>query len=273
MQDILVLTAIPAPTAALVYAASLAKYFDAAVTGLHVCEPIVLPVDTSLTAAAGLVVAWAQERLTRARAASVEFSRWARRADIERSSWLVAQGPMLETVAFAGNWHDLLVVERDDSAGWGTINALGQLILKAQLPVVVLPNLHNLPAALDCIAVAWNGSPESTRALHASLPLLRRARRILLLSGQRRAPFSPVIEPPAFDVGNYLECHKLNFEQCLLERPSEHSGTEILELAASMRADLLVMGGYGRSRFSEWVLGGATRHVLREARIPVLLRH
>jgi nucleotide-binding universal stress UspA family protein len=39
------------------------------------------------------------------------------------------------------------------------------------------------------------------------------------------------------------------------------------------RADMLVMGAYGRSRFSEWMLGGATRHVLTWADIPVLMRH
>lgn len=38
-------------------------------------------------------------------------------------------------------------------------------------------------------------------------------------------------------------------------------------------AELLVMGAYGCSRFSEWVLGGATRHVLAWAKLPVLLRH
>jgi len=33
------------------------------------------------------------------------------------------------------------------------------------------------------------------------------------------------------------------------------------------------MGAYGRTRFSEWIFGGATRHVLGNACIPVLMRH
>jgi nucleotide-binding universal stress UspA family protein len=40
-----------------------------------------------------------------------------------------------------------------------------------------------------------------------------------------------------------------------------------------MGADLLVMGAYGRSRFSEWALGGATRQVLNRAHLPVFMRH
>jgi nucleotide-binding universal stress UspA family protein len=33
------------------------------------------------------------------------------------------------------------------------------------------------------------------------------------------------------------------------------------------------MGAYGRTRFSEWVFGGATRYVLTEAPLPVFMRH
>jgi len=40
-----------------------------------------------------------------------------------------------------------------------------------------------------------------------------------------------------------------------------------------MRADLLVMGAYGRSRLRERILGGATRRVLSQATLPVLMQH
>jgi len=33
------------------------------------------------------------------------------------------------------------------------------------------------------------------------------------------------------------------------------------------------MGGYGHSRLGEFVLGGATRHILRQITIPVLMSH
>jgi nucleotide-binding universal stress UspA family protein len=45
----------------------------------------------------------------------------------------------------------------------------------------------------------------------------------------------------------------------------------LLTAAASAQADLLVMGAYGRSRLSEWAFGGATRQVLHDADLPVLL--
>ncbi len=47
-------------------------------------------------------------------------------------------------------------------------------------------------------------------------------------------------------------------------------GQTLLDRAASLQADLLVMGAYGHSRLRELVFGGATRHVLFEADLPVL---
>jgi len=38
-------------------------------------------------------------------------------------------------------------------------------------------------------------------------------------------------------------------------------------------ADLLVMGGYGHSRFREILLGGATRTILESMTVPVLMSH
>ena len=38
-------------------------------------------------------------------------------------------------------------------------------------------------------------------------------------------------------------------------------------------ADLLVMGAYGHSRFREAILGGATRNMLEQAEVPVLMAH
>jgi nucleotide-binding universal stress UspA family protein len=50
-------------------------------------------------------------------------------------------------------------------------------------------------------------------------------------------------------------------------------GEALLEEAKAHQADLLVMGGYTRSRFTEMLLGGATREMLAKADIPLLMHH
>jgi nucleotide-binding universal stress UspA family protein len=49
-----------------------------------------------------------------------------------------------------------------------------------------------------------------------------------------------------------------------------NAANEILNHAAEMKADLLVMGTHGRSGFERLVLGSITEKVLRKARCPVL---
>lgn len=47
----------------------------------------------------------------------------------------------------------------------------------------------------------------------------------------------------------------------------------LLSHAADMQADFIVMGGYGRSRLWELVLGGVTRTMLETMTVPVLMSH
>jgi nucleotide-binding universal stress UspA family protein len=47
----------------------------------------------------------------------------------------------------------------------------------------------------------------------------------------------------------------------------------LLKHAATIQADLIVVGGYGHSRLREWMLGGVTRELLGTAIVPVFFSH
>jgi nucleotide-binding universal stress UspA family protein len=72
---------------------------------------------------------------------------------------------------------------------------------------------------------------------------------------------------------DYLAWHGVSAQAVLLPPGRSGVGARILAEAASRAASLLVMGAYTRSRLREWVLGGATRHVIAKATIPVLMAH
>jgi nucleotide-binding universal stress UspA family protein len=50
-------------------------------------------------------------------------------------------------------------------------------------------------------------------------------------------------------------------------------GEVLLREAHHLDADMIVMGLYGHSRLREVVLGGASRHLLQHARLPLLVSH
>jgi nucleotide-binding universal stress UspA family protein len=67
-----------------------------------------------------------------------------------------------------------------------------------------------------------------------------------------------------------LERHKVRVHPERLQGADTHAGELLLAQAVAHEADLLVMGAYGHSRLRELILGGATRHVIRHAELPVL---
>jgi nucleotide-binding universal stress UspA family protein len=47
-------------------------------------------------------------------------------------------------------------------------------------------------------------------------------------------------------------------------------GEYLLNRASELGCGMIVMGAYGRSWFSEYLLGGATRHMLKNMTVPIL---
>ena len=67
-----------------------------------------------------------------------------------------------------------------------------------------------------------------------------------------------------------LRRHGLAVQPHKVDEPDGNAGEVLLTQAAAHAADLLVMAPYGHARLRELVFGGASRHVLREATLPVL---
>ena len=260
-------------TCGMEYAARLTAELEARLTGVYVC-PSALGAMPAYDAPQLLssVIEEIREIESLAHAEASSFERRARELGVRKAAWQVAEGHVPHVLAHLGNWHDLLVVGRDARMPWGTAPLLGSIVLGCHLPCLVVPPESTQPK-LDTIVVAWNGSPEAIRAIHSARPLLARAKRIVVLRGREREQLSEIGWNPEFDLSRYFEREDLFFEQRPLETSEDDAGIAILAAAASQRADLLVMGAYGRTRFSEWAFGGATRHVLAEAKIPVFMRH
>ena len=78
----------------------------------------------------------------------------------------------------------------------------------------------------------------------------------------------------ALDLAEYLEWRGIASQRrAVTAGTDEPVGAALLRTATEVGADLMVMGGYGRTRFSELVLGGVTRHVLGAAELPILIGH
>ena len=118
---------------------------------------------------------------------------------------------------------------------------------------------------------AWNGTPEAAKAMHHSLSWLGSGAEVNVV----------IVDPdeyktgpnPGDDIAAFLARRNLKVTVDRLPGGQHDASEVLLEHATDIDADLLVMGAYGRSRFSEWLLGGTTSAILEKAKLPVLLAH
>jgi nucleotide-binding universal stress UspA family protein len=149
------------------------------------------------------------------------------------------------------------------------------LIIEAALfdsgrPVLVVPYINQGGARFDRIMVCWDGSRGAARAIGDAMPLIERSKSVeVVIVGDR--PKSREI--PGADIAQNLARHGAKVEVREIVAPDVDAGNVILSHAADSSSDLMVMGGYGHSRFREFVLGGVTRSILSSMTIPTLLSH
>lgn len=147
----------------------------------------------------------------------------------------------------------------------------GNLLISSGRPVLVIPKSTIAALPPETILVAWTPTRESSRALHDALPLLLAARSVHLMvveegngeDGKRDMA----------DITLHLGRHGVNVQGRACRAGGARTAALLLEHAAHIGADMLVVGGFGHSRFREWAFGGVTRELLFDARLPVFYSH
>jgi nucleotide-binding universal stress UspA family protein len=171
---------------------------------------------------------------------------------------------------------DLTVMGQFDSAATipGVMSNLPELVvLGSGRPVLIVPHIGQPAFPLQRILVAWDGSLSASRAITLALPLLLRASAVDVVVMQTADKNDDTHGDQAgADLTLFLARHKIKVN--LVERPikGDH-GEALLSIAADLATNLIVMGGYGHTRFRELVLGGVTRTLLRSMTVPVLMAH
>jgi nucleotide-binding universal stress UspA family protein len=136
--------------------------------------------------------------------------------------------------------------------------------------LLLIPPERGSPDRFDDVMVAWNGSREAARALGEALPYLHAARSVTIVWVERDPPVDWDQEP-GVDAVKYLDAHGIRAAKVTVK--ARDVGAALAEEARSRAPALLVTGAYGHSRLREWLLGGATRHLLRHAPVPLLIAH
>ena len=205
--------------------------------------------------------------------ALTEFELAAARHGVDSYERRITDDGLPDSLLLHARYSDLVVIGQPDPGQQPPLASAPypqELVLHCPRPVLMIPWAGQFEHIGQRVLIGWDGGMAAARAIHAALPLLRRAQLVTLAVINPDHKWGAHGQQPGADMAQYLARHKVAVE--VLTRDGEpDAGDCLLSLASDQGTDLLVMGCYGHSRFRELVLGGATRTVLHSATLPVLM--
>ncbi len=172
--------------------------------------------------------------------------------------------------------HDLTVLTQadpDEDRSRRVSAIVEQCVLQSARPTLLLPYGGKFDPIGTRVLVAWDESREAARAVADAIPFLRRARQVEVVCWNENGSVrKSTLSQGLAEVCGWLKRHGVSAEQHI-EAATSGIADSMLSRAADRDIDLVVMGAYGHSRWTERVLGGATRGLLTSMTVPVLMSH
>jgi nucleotide-binding universal stress UspA family protein len=183
-------------------------------------------------------------------------------------------GAVGSVVADFSRYADLAVALKPygDARGIEDVATVEGALFGYRTPILVLPPGLDTAVAPKSVVIAWNESLEALTAVRAAMPFLAQAAKVNIA----------IIDPPKHasdrsdpggNIAELLARHGIRSDISVLAKTMPRVSDVLVRHVRDTDADLIVMGGYGHSRFREAILGGATRNMLEIAPVPVLMAH
>ncbi len=185
-------------------------------------------------------------------------------------AWLTDAPSGHDFVGSYGRVFDVIVLARPgDEWQSPSMITLESALFESGRPVLIAPPVS--PRSLGTnILVAWNNSTEQARTMADAMPLLRLAERITILTVEG----ATVAGPSGEQMARSLKINGIAAETMTIKPAAKRSaGETILAKAEELGCDLIVKGAYTQSRLRQMIFGGTTRHILANAKLPVLMAH
>lgn len=177
-------------------------------------------------------------------------------------------GKQVEAVRYYGRLSDLICVAKPSKAEDLGFNTLKEALFYSGRPVLICAETDQVDLTIGKhVAVGWNGSLESARAVAMAMPLIENAEKVTILTGG-----STNHSATPEDFQEYL-AHRGVTAEVVRFHVHGIAGRQLLAKSDEVGADLLIMGAYHESYERESLLGGNSAAVVEEATIPVVMVH
>ncbi len=186
--------------------------------------------------------------------------------------WIETNGMAGQQIVRHADLSDIIVMGACTEAGQSTAYSAiaASVAIDAGTPVFLVPEKCKGFDISSPALVAWNGSPEASRALRAATPMLRRSGAVFLacVSEEEQS-----FDLPAINGASYLSRHDIGATVVELPVSGTGIGDTLMHAAKAREVGWVVMGAYGHTRFRERILGGVSRSMMTDPELPILLAH
>jgi nucleotide-binding universal stress UspA family protein len=188
--------------------------------------------------------------------------------EVPTAGWYEGEGLEDRVVGDYGRVFDLIVIGRTGRPSSGDWQATCEAALfESGRPILLAPPSAPVDFGKN-ILIAWNGSTETSRTIALGMPLLQRSDKVVVLSVEGGS----IPGPSSEQVATQLVRNGINATAKTVPLTGS-VGESILQQVAETETDLLFKGAYTQSRLRQMIFGGATRHIVSHAQLPVLMAH
>lgn len=211
----------------------------------------------------------------RAEKAVANFNRTVQGLAVQSYESMIANDEAGGGIGLQARYSDLVVVgqtNREEPSPSVLPDFPEYIVMNSGRPVLIVPYAGEVTSIARRPLISWDASRESTRAVTDAIPLLKRADIVQVAIFNPKSVPDAHGEQPGGDIALYLARHGIKVEVSV-HKTATDIGSALLSLSHDLNSDMIVMGGYGHSRFRQMIMGGVTRTILESMTIPVLMSH
>lgn len=255
-------------------AVKLAGTFDAHLTGVYIRKVFPFPIYSMMPTSSDVVGIYDQILDDKESEAREAFNQYIAQ-NTAKVSWRVLTGSISYELASEARCCDLLILGQPNPAENESLDndIADQVVFAAGRPCLIIPYAGTTTDLGKSPLIAWDGSREAARAVHDALPLIKLAGKVTILVVEPEKIGVDFGDLPGVMISEHLARHDINVKVEVSRGSLQSTGETILSHIDAYGHDLLIMGAYGHSRWREIVLGGATRSIMQNMKVPVFLSH
>lgn len=254
-------------------ATALARRHNAHLIGLHTVEALMVYPGIAMHIPDTVFESYGASQMEQSKAIKAIFERHTHAEDFV-SEWRLLKSESetaAERIVESARCVDivLMAAAKADGDGSAHLHLIETVIRDAGRPVIVVPPGFDADTLGQSILIGWNGTREATRAAHDALSVLQNGDTAHILR-VNDSSFDADRDATSADLAAGFTRHGI--ETTLVHKVWDKPGVAaaLNKEAFEKGADMIAVGAFGHSRAYDFVIGAATRDLLRKTEVPVM---